>query len=289
MRKLAKREILYHGTSSTHLRSILKQGLIPNPKHKNFNHLEDVAGKFDGSYLGQDLEAARDYAKNAVRVSKGVPMIVTVQVETKSSNISVDEELIYTAILRSSSDDEKIILNRILRNLGIEEIPRRLQDLVLNKIKEANSLFNATYMKERTPQQVKEFKKSLKDVARSLSFAKDKIVQTGKGIVSQEPINFKGSNKIINILCFVPLSSREIANLSREDEGFANEIKNLINRKVGFSLLQGWSEKPIDLEMMPPRIELAIPVFEKKKELNLSFIDHSRNVFYLSRQGEIIL
>lgn len=287
MIKTAKKEILYHGTSSTHLRSILKQGLIPNPKQKNFNHLENVAGKFEGSYLGQDLDSAKSYANNAVRVSKGVPMIVMAQVETKSPNLNIDEEIVYTTILRSDSDDEHIILKRLLRNLGMNDVPNRLKDIVLRKIREANSLFNATYMRQRTPQQVKDFKKSLKSVAKSLFFAKDQIVQTGKGLVSQDAINFKGSNKIINILCFVTVTYKEVERISEED--FAEGIKNLINQKAGFPLLQNWSEKSIALEMMPPKIEFAIPAYEKRKELNLGFIDHSRNVFYLSRQGEIIL
>lgn len=78
---LEARETLYHGTTSDHVRQILKQGLHPNPKHKVWKK-QGVGG----IYLTPRIDLAMEYAYSAVVYLGGSRAIVQAQVESRTAS-----------------------------------------------------------------------------------------------------------------------------------------------------------------------------------------------------------
>lgn len=103
----AAKQIFYHGTASGNdtLRTILKQGLVPDPKERRYT---PPKGDFDpsdvmqvrdleyvtygGSYLASDLVTALHYALGAQKDLGGDLVIVAAQVETRSPEVTIDED-----------------------------------------------------------------------------------------------------------------------------------------------------------------------------------------------------
>ena len=89
--------ILYHGTSSTFLRSILKQGLMTTPKSKVWDPDGSFSGpsleSYFGTYLTNETYVAKSSAKDASKKFGGNPLFVIVQVEFKSTVIDEDNVL----------------------------------------------------------------------------------------------------------------------------------------------------------------------------------------------------
>jgi len=88
----AAKEVMYHGTSSTYLRNILKEGLIPNPKQKQWQDIPAQFGKFWGVYFTRNLSNAIHAANNAVNKRGGTPLFVLAQLETNTPDLTMDEE-----------------------------------------------------------------------------------------------------------------------------------------------------------------------------------------------------
>jgi hypothetical protein len=107
-----KTSIYYHGTSAKHLRSILKQGLIPNPKERNYG---DAAGgwkTFEGGvYLAKDIRDAKTH---------GSEIMITVRVVLGSATIDEDDVVEKLVDIISELQDEKPNKNtypKILKDL----------------------------------------------------------------------------------------------------------------------------------------------------------------------------
>ena len=89
--------IMYHGTSSVFLKSILKHGLIANPpkraysgnKTHDLGHMPYLAS-FHGVYLGEDWQAI-EAAEFAVNKFGGYPIIVGVQIVIGSNHADEDD------------------------------------------------------------------------------------------------------------------------------------------------------------------------------------------------------
>ena len=99
----AVRKQFWHGTSSKYLRSILKQGLIPTFKEKQYGGDRGVYisnETFGGIYVTDKLFTASVHAKNAARKTGGNPLFVGMTLETRSPSALPDEDDILPAMVR---------------------------------------------------------------------------------------------------------------------------------------------------------------------------------------------
>ena len=98
--------IMAHGTAGSNLKSILKFGLLANPKKRVYSrHTQiDKPGfdSYNGVYLTSDYQFALNAAKLAGKGEKETPIIVVVQYVHNSGNI--DEDDITTFIERTITD-----------------------------------------------------------------------------------------------------------------------------------------------------------------------------------------
>ena len=92
--------LMWHGTSTASLRSILKQGLLPFlPKSlskRNFND-DHTARSYDGVYLNKDIGYAVNYAKRHAANFKGKPVLILCSVVPNSDNTRIDEDYLIHA------------------------------------------------------------------------------------------------------------------------------------------------------------------------------------------------
>jgi len=92
-RRRQKKMIYYHGTIGEFVPSILKHGLIPNPKYRNYNDGEYKT--FEGGvYLALDENATIGHInnlKNNTELKNSDGIIITVQVTEKSYTMDEDE------------------------------------------------------------------------------------------------------------------------------------------------------------------------------------------------------
>jgi hypothetical protein len=92
--KLASRQILYHGTAIKNLKSIMSQGLIPNPKERAWADDPDETfltvsrASFPGIYLTNNFNTARISSKRGGMRDQGV--VIAAQIETRT--LALDED-----------------------------------------------------------------------------------------------------------------------------------------------------------------------------------------------------
>ena len=100
----AVRKQFWHGTSSKYVRSILKQGLIPVTKEKQYEGESGERGgyiskeTFGGIYVTDDFFTANEHARNAARKTGGNPLFVGMTLETRSPSALPDEDDVLPAI-----------------------------------------------------------------------------------------------------------------------------------------------------------------------------------------------
>lgn len=96
--------IMYHGTSSKNLRSILKQGLIPDPKSRVWQDDPDAAQSYitvtrkslSGSYLSDNIGTATSAALTAAQKSKGEQLVVVASLQPRSG-FADEDDIVYEA------------------------------------------------------------------------------------------------------------------------------------------------------------------------------------------------
>jgi hypothetical protein len=115
--------LMYHGTTSTFLRSILKHGLDPNPKQKSWD-VEGTMPSLNGIYMAPTAgRSTRHAAKEAVKKYGGSPILITIQVVTSSGTPDEDNifhlagEVIYDAYREPDSPYTKDYVSNILTRL----------------------------------------------------------------------------------------------------------------------------------------------------------------------------
>ena len=96
-RRLQRTRIMYHGTSSVFLPSIMKYGLLPYVPHKSYGAGEPESHSLGGVYLSADDEIAQFAAYDAVQFHGGEPIIITVQYVIGSGGL--DEDLIFSSFI----------------------------------------------------------------------------------------------------------------------------------------------------------------------------------------------
>jgi hypothetical protein len=103
-RKQQRTEIMYHGTSSNLVPSILKNGLLAAPPKKTYDI--DTYGASTASMGGVYVTPSREYAEEISRESAethgGKPAMVTIQYVRGSADL--DEDDIVAAISQAASD-----------------------------------------------------------------------------------------------------------------------------------------------------------------------------------------
>lgn len=92
--------LLYHGTSSVFLKSILKNGLMPAPPEKSWGN-PDIMGSayesFYGVYFAKYPSLASNVAKLVASRRGGSPIVITIQYVQGSG--TVDEDIVTSSII----------------------------------------------------------------------------------------------------------------------------------------------------------------------------------------------
>ena len=112
--RTAAKLTMYHGTCSGPgnkiLRSILKEGLLPDPTAKAYKNPYSEEDDFyegvdfetettmslneslGGAYLTTDIDEAKKYAQHACGEHGGSPLLISAQIETRSPEVRIDED-----------------------------------------------------------------------------------------------------------------------------------------------------------------------------------------------------
>lgn len=116
--KFKKPEIMYHGTSSANLQSILSNGVIPNPRDKvwgKIDHQLDThsfsTASLQGSYWTDNLQLALSSAGRAKRVGYEFNKLLVIAQIAKQSAFS-DEDNYISDIFRAMADAYRDIFGR---------------------------------------------------------------------------------------------------------------------------------------------------------------------------------
>jgi len=93
-RRHQKTNLMYHGTSSIYLKSILKHGLLANPPRRTYdgNYGNQGYDTYGGIYLTPRKNMAEEAAEYTTDAVGGEPMVIMVQYVQGSGNI--DEDII---------------------------------------------------------------------------------------------------------------------------------------------------------------------------------------------------
>jgi hypothetical protein len=119
-RRRQKTQVYYHGTSSVFVKSILKHGLVTDPKKRSYDSESDGYGDpahdtiSGGIYLTPSKKRAFDHAETSVELHGGRPIIVEVQYVIGSEEM--DEDYITRIITKFSR-----LLGDDKRRLSVEE------------------------------------------------------------------------------------------------------------------------------------------------------------------------
>ena len=104
------RNIMYHGTHKRNLRSILKQGLIPNPKQREWKEDPDIGQSmvsrqsYEGIYLTENLMTATSSAGRRTERSNKEKERIVVVVDIEKATAIPDEDNLGSEIKRGLSN-----------------------------------------------------------------------------------------------------------------------------------------------------------------------------------------
>ena len=120
--RMQRTQLMYHGTSSNLVPSILKFGLVANPPKRTYSRDTDVEQQgydsYGGVYLSKNIDLAKDAAYTAVKAHGGDAVMITVQYVLTSGTIDEDE---ITALF----------LSALIENFGaytLETIGKKITD-----------------------------------------------------------------------------------------------------------------------------------------------------------------
>ena len=206
-----KTAIYYHGTDSKHVRSILKHGLIPNPKERNYDETSGGWETFEGGiYLANSKSLAKIHGKD---------VMITVQLVIGSGTIDEDEvvekiEYIIEELQDKKPNDEnylnflkEIIELRIENNqlykyffnvissfieLMIESYPTNIDDVW----DEFNNDFIRSDVIVDAMRNSSEYKELVNAAFKYMKPSKKELPKT---IRIERPIGFSGKTKILKI------------------------------------------------------------------------------------------
>jgi hypothetical protein len=206
-----KTAIYYHGTKLKHVRSILKHGLIPNPKERNYDETSGGWETFEGGiYLAKDIRDAKAH---------GSEIIITVQFVLGSGTIDEDDvvekiEYIIEELQDKKPSDEnyldilKDVIELRIENkqlhknffnvissfieMTIESYPTNIDDVW----DEFNNDFIRSDVIVDTMRETTEYKDLINAAFKYMKPSKKELPKT---IRIERPIGFSGKTKILKI------------------------------------------------------------------------------------------
>lgn len=215
-RKQKSTSIMYHGTSSNFVRSILKTGLIPDPKTRSWGDPETMGADKEslyGIYLTPYVGKAKSAAETAARTNKGTPVIITIQYVSGSGGL--DEDDINGIVCYAVAERyEKFIknfdigFNRILediKELTSTAFNRRSFDLLKQLTTVAVNIASRNLeavesLEFKSIQGNPEYRQLLTQFTESVKlFPKGDAGWESENIKITRPIGFSGKTKIIKI------------------------------------------------------------------------------------------
>lgn len=120
--RMQRTQLMYHGTSSNLVPSILKFGLVTEPPKRTYSRDTDVDQQgydsYGGVYITSDIDTAKDGAYTAVKAHGGDAVLITMQYVITSGTIDEDE---ITALF----------LSALIENFGaytLETIGKKITD-----------------------------------------------------------------------------------------------------------------------------------------------------------------
>lgn len=219
--------LMWHGTSTASLRSILKQGLLPFlPKSLNQRNFGDdhTARSYDGVYLNKEYGYASSYAKQHAAKFRGKPVVILCSVVPNSDNTRIDEDFLihaFDGVVKAfqywkgkhTPEFEKQLLDRFKKDgITAYQIKRKYEssflrwvdknaDLVLDWIVKSSEMRQAAADKER-------FKKAAaaaNAVAAPITKGIGGFIQgmvsnpANSSIAIEDQITYKGQTRILAI------------------------------------------------------------------------------------------
>jgi hypothetical protein len=207
---------MYHGTSTLHVRSILKQGLIVDPKYRNYdseqNDWTDPADDTysGGVYLTQSVSVAEDYAEMVADTLGGEPVIVEIQMVLGSEE--VDEDIIWNAADESFDQAIKII-QQDARSMKLKDFVVAIQNSnLLNQIKQS---FIADFSNNNDFRRVSDKAKS-QTLGQLFDYTINKLIK-----ISQNQKHAEDS---------VWITTRSMRGETRKDSAYENLIRDLMRQ-----------------------------------------------------------
>lgn len=217
-RRIQDTVIMYHGTSSVFLRSILKHGLLPNPGQTSWDSGGELPS-LGGVYMAPGTRTAWQAGQGAVEKYGGEIIIIEIQSVYLSGTPDEDQvfdyilELVYQGHKRnySAPDDPKTIFNSaILRLKKSFTLNQQAVDKIKNFIQVAIQVANKLNLPKdlglsdasKKLQMQPEVRSLMLDILNSLKviYNKDGRYHTPiRNVRITRPIGFRGKTRIIKI------------------------------------------------------------------------------------------
>jgi len=213
-RRLQPTTLMYHGTSSVFLRSILKTGLDANPKQKSWDSkgsMPSLGGVYMASTAGRSTRLA---AQEAVEKYGGSPILITIQVVTSSGTpdeddiFSIAAEVTYDAYRYPTSPYTKDYVSNILNRLQNKIKPnqqtivkiKQFADTAMSILKRNNysvnegSFYVASWLLKQP-----ELKELMVDVLNTMKPKMAEHPTASPNVRITRTIGFRGKTKIVKI------------------------------------------------------------------------------------------
>jgi len=213
-RRMQPTTLMYHGTSSSFLRSILKNGLDPNPKQKSWDAkgtLPSLGGIYMASKAGRSTNLA---AQEAVEKYGGSPILITIQVVTSSGTPDEDDVFsliatnVYDAYVSPNSDYNKNYISNILNSLRRKVKPSQqtlnkiaqVADTAMTILKRENYKgTGGSYAAEIWLSSQPEFRELMPDLLSTMKPRMAEYLPDSPNVRITRVIGFSGKTKIVKI------------------------------------------------------------------------------------------
>lgn len=223
-------ERVYHGTSSSMVREILKKGLVPDPKKKVWDADSNLES-FYGVYFTADPLTAENAAVDASNKFGGIPCIVEAVIQTKMTlpdedhmpnmrNISGDVfyKAMYDHSIKRHQDIEFALENELIERatdmwmeqLFSKPLSKRFSKQALSRIRIQVQIFAKIAIAILKFSQINN--KYVKELYERYDNQRRKVAETLRSVVSRydlgyprnfrldQTVGFKGRNKIVSII-----------------------------------------------------------------------------------------
>lgn len=161
--RMQRTQLMYHGTASSLVPSILKFGLVAEPPKRTYSRDTDVEQQgydsYGGVYLSKDIDLAKDAAHTAAKAHGGDPVLITVQYVLTSGTVDEDEitALFLSALLHEfDTYNMKSVAEQINRYRST--IERDVLNLIVNYKTRSMMNYHPTGEIQFTPDTVAQFR-----------------------------------------------------------------------------------------------------------------------------------